>query len=133
MKSLASEPVDFTPDPGERIVARLERNLVPYWMMMAVAGMGIIVATVEIAIFGWGIFFIGTVALAFVGSMLSSLHYTVTDRRVVRTGWLGRREVALGKIVREPGAFGETVVATGKDGTTLRVRHVKNAASVVKA
>src|SRR5882672_4308157 len=115
---------------GERIVARLDRNLLPYWMMMAVAGMGIVVATVEVEVFGWGIFFLGVVALAFVGSMLTSHRYVVTDRRVIRTGWLGRREVALGKLAREPGAFGETVVAVGRDGETLRVRHVKNASEI---
>ena len=118
--------------PGERVVARLQRNLTLYWMMIAVAAMGIIVATVEVEIWGWGIFLIGVVALALVGSMLSSLSYTVTDRRVVRTGWLGRREVALGKLAREPGAFGETLVAVAPDGATMRVRHVKNATEVAK-
>lgn len=117
--------------PGERVVARLQRDLTPYWMMLAVAGMGIVVATAQIEVFGWGIFLIGVVSLALVGSMLSSLSYTVTDRRVVRTGWLGRREVVLGKLAREPGAFGETIVAVGSDGSTMRVRHVKNGQDVV--
>jgi len=116
--------------PGERIVAKLQRNLAPYWMMMAVAGMALVVYAVTDEVFGWGVFFLGVVALAFVGSTLSSQRYVVTDRRVVRTGWLGRREVALGTIAREPGAFGETVVATGDDGQQLRVRHVTNAAAL---
>ena len=116
--------------PGERVVTTLRRNLTPYWMMLAVAGMGIIVATVEVELWGWGIFFLGVVSLAFVGSTISSMRYVVTDRRVIRTGWLGRREVALGKLARERGAFGETVVAVGRDGATMRVRHVKNAAEI---
>ena len=117
--------------PGERIVARLQRNLAPYWMMLAVAGMALVVYAVTDEVFGWGLFFLGVVVLAFLGSALSSTRYVVTDRRLIRTGWLGRREVALGTLRAEPGAFGETLVAVGEDGASLRVRHVRNAAAAL--
>lgn len=127
------DPLRNVLDRDEKVLLHVERNLTPYWMMLAVAGMGFIAYGLTDPVYGWGVFFLGTVLLAFIGGALTSVRYHLTDRRLVRTGYLGTRTVSLrgATVTRSPSAFGETLTVASK-GERLRVWSVRNGDAVAE-
>lgn len=117
--------------PHEKHVLEVRRDLVPYWVALAVVGMGFVAYGLYDPIYGWGTFFLGMIAMAFVGGAVKSTRYHVTDRRLVRTGYLGVKAVPLvgARVRRAKGVLGETL--TVENGAArLRIRLVQDGAAV---
>lgn len=131
MTSSAAMPKGLDLAPGERVVLHIEQDRLPYWAALALLGAGFIVYGMSDPIYGWSTFFLGMVFLAFLGGAVSSTRYHVTDRRLVRTGYMGARAVPLAgaKVTRARGAFGD-VVTVENDGARLRMRTVRDGPAV---
>ena len=117
--------------PSERHVLEVRRDLMPYWAALAVVGLGFVAYGLYDPIYGWGTFFLGMIAMAFAGGAVKSTRYHVTDRRLVRTGYLGVRHVPLdgARVRRVKGFLGETL--TIENGAQrLRIRLVLDGEAV---
>lgn len=116
---------------GEKHLLDVRRDLMPYWAMLAIAGAGLVAYGLYDPIYGWGTFFLGIVALSFVGGAVKSTRYHVTDRRLVRTGYLGVKAVPLAgaRVTRSKSFLGETLTVQN-DGARLRVWLVQDGEAV---
>lgn len=117
--------------PGERPVLEVERDLAPYWAALAVAGALLVAYGLYDPVYGWGVFFLGIVAMSFAGGAIKSVRYHLTDRRLVRTGYLGMRAVPLAgaRVHRARGLLGETLTVEN-GGARLRIRLVRDGEAV---
>ena len=117
--------------PSEKHVLQVRRDLLPYWAALAVVGLGFVAYGLYDPIYGWGTFFLGLVAMSFVGGAIQSTRYHATDQRIVRTGYLGVKHVLLAgaRVTRRKGALGETLTVEN-GGARLRIRLVRDGEAV---
>lgn len=121
----------LTLERGERHLLEVPRDRLPYWAALAVVGAGFVAYGLYDPIYGWGTFFLGLVAMSFVGGAVLSTRHHATDRRLVRTGYLGLKAVPLAgaRVTRVKGLWGDTL--TVENGAArLRVRFVTDGEAV---
>lgn len=108
--------------PGERKLLEVERNLLPYWFLLAFAGLGLVAYGMSDPVYGWSTFFLGIIGLSLVGGAITSVRYHVTDRRLIRTGYLGVRDVPLdgARVTRRAHVFGE-IITVENGSARLRI------------